>query len=165
MYVLKGQSRSEPVASSTSAAKGPVLSKKQAKKAAIKAAAGQQQAAPSSAPTVSQPSQASYGHMSPSYPGYAVVPPPYQQVQPQQPAYYQPPYQPYMQPMVQFPGAYGVSPNRFGPPASSGGMYGFPGGAGVSPPYAPPPPRPAVPEPKSDQPMVTIKRVMRSDSR
>ena len=159
-----------PVASSSG--KGPVLSKKQAKKVA-KAAATSQQTAPS--PAVAPPCQAAPYGLPPGggYPGYAVVPPPYQQAQPAyyQPASYQPAaYQPYMPPMAQFPGAGSAfgSPNRFGPPAgAAGGMFGFPGGMGSgSPQYAPPPPRPVHPEPpKSDQPMVTIKRVMRPDSR
>jgi hypothetical protein len=149
------------------------LSRKQTKKAA-KAASPAPAAFPAPGPQVTiTPMGSGYGAAPgyfpgppaaapppPSYPGYS---------QQQGPQHYQQ-HMGYQQfgaggpsgfpgPQGGYPGAQGGFP---GPQGGPGGYPGAPGGPG---PYQPPPSRPAPPPaPKSDQPMVTFKRVMRPDS-
>jgi len=165
----------------------PGLSKKKAKKAARAAAA----AATASAPSVSihpTPSHSQFPGAS-MFPGYG-APPPYQPSPPfnqfptgntqftavnnqfggAHPSQF-PPAAVSSQQQYGGGGQYGGGSSNqmpgFPPPGSRFGGGMFPGGPAAPAGFTPPPPsvaQPATQPPKSDQPMVTIKRVMRPDS-
>merc|ERR1719220_1264727 len=138
------------------------LSRKQAKRAA-KGASPAPTTSLSSGPQVTVTSGPSFGPASVphSAPGYGANPTLFPNNQPQPPPYY-PGYQ---QPggMFQQQQSGGMYQSHLGFQTFPGGPQGFP--QPQSNPYQPQPSRPTPPPaPKSDQPMVTIKRVMRPDT-
>ena len=138
------------------------LSRKQAKRAA-KGASPAPTTSLSSGPQVTVTSGPNFGPASVSAPGYGATPALFPNNQTQPPPYYPGYQQPggmYQQQQHQAGGMYQP---HLGFQAFPGGPQGFPQPQGN--PYQPQPSRPTPPPaPKSDQPMVTIKRVMRPDT-